>query len=69
MSKPFMKWFCWFVLLFIIDFTIPYTLLKDVPSVWGSLVFWIVWGIIAILSMFAIFIRWHDDGRSAGGSI
>jgi len=61
MGKAFWGWMCWFVLLFILDFTIPFLWLKDVPKITGSFLFWIIWIIVAITSMFVIFLRWREE--------
>lgn len=61
MGKAFWGWMYWFVLLFILDFTVPFLLFKDVPKVTGSFLFWIIWIIVAITSMFVIFLRWREE--------
>jgi hypothetical protein len=63
MGKVFYGWVCWFVFLFILDFTIPFYLLKNVPTVMGSFLFWVIWMLVAIASMFIIFLRWREDVR------
>jgi hypothetical protein len=35
-------------------------LLKGVPKVSGSFLFWLIWMSVAILSMFVIFLRWRE---------
>ena len=65
MGKVFWGWVCWFISLFIVDFTIPFHMLKDVGKVSGSFLFWIIWMAIAIVSMFAIFLRWREKGTKA----
>jgi len=63
MGKFFWGWVCWFVFLFILDFTIPFYVLKNVPTVMGSFLFWVIWMLVAIASMFIIFLRWKEDVR------
>jgi hypothetical protein len=66
MGKALWGWMCWFLFLFIIDFTIPFHhTLQDVQKVTGSFLFWIVWMAVAIVSMFVIFLRWKDGGKKA----
>lgn len=60
MSKAFWGWVCWFIFLFVVDFIIPFHTLKGVRQVQGSFLFWIIWIAIAIVSMFAIFLRWRE---------
>jgi len=60
MAKHFRAWVLWFVFLIVIDFTVPFLLLKDVPKLTGSFLFWIVWVLAAIAGMFFIFLRWRE---------
>jgi hypothetical protein len=48
-----------------VDFTIPFHALKDIGKVSGSFLFWIIWMAIAIMSMFAIFLRWRETGKKS----
>jgi len=63
MGKALWGWVCWFLFLIIIDLTIPFHILKGIQRVRGSFLFWIVWMAVAIASMFAIFLRWREDGK------
>jgi hypothetical protein len=65
MGKAFWGWVCWFIFLFIVDFTIPFRALKEVQTVSGSFLFWIIWMAVAIVSMFAIFLRWGETGKKS----
>ena len=65
MGKAFWGWMCWFIFLLIVDFTIPFHVLKGVQKVSGSFLSWIIWMVIAIVSMFAIFLRWREKGTKA----
>jgi len=65
MQKSFFYWGCWFVFLFLIDFIVPFFLLADVPKLWGSFLFWIAWILVAIASMFIIFLNWQEDDRQS----
>jgi hypothetical protein len=65
MGKALWGWVCWFIFLFIVDFTIPFHTLKGVGKVSGSFLFWIIWMAVAIMSMFAIFLRWRETDKKA----
>jgi hypothetical protein len=60
MGKGLWGWLAWFVFLFLVDFFVPFRLLAEVPSVAGSFLFWILWVVAAIASMFVIFLRWRE---------
>lgn len=59
-SKMRRGYLLWFLILLGLDYIVPYTLLKNVPRIYGSFLFYIIWSLITIVSMFAIFIRWRD---------
>jgi len=61
MSRSFGVWVGWFIFLLIVDFLVPFQMLKNVPRVSGSFLFWIIWVVVAIISMFFIFLRWRED--------
>jgi hypothetical protein len=61
MNKSFGVWVGWFIFLLIVDFLVPFQMLKNVPRVGGSFLFWIIWVVVAIISMFFIFLRWRED--------
>ena len=61
MRKIFWCWVGWFLFLFVIDFTLPYVLLRKIPTVQGSFLFWLVWIAVAIISMFVMFLQWQDN--------
>jgi hypothetical protein len=60
MGKAFWGWVSWFAFLFLLDFSIPFKILKDIPTLTASFLFWVFWGIVAIVSMFIIFLRWQE---------
>jgi uncharacterized membrane protein YhaH (DUF805 family) len=67
MEKGFWGWVAWFVFLFLVDFIVPFIYLKRVPKVTGSFLFWVIWILVAIASMFVIFLRWREpDGGEEG---
>ncbi len=53
-------WLIWFGVLLLIDVLFPFYLLVDVPHVKGSFLFWTCWTLVAIGSMFIIFLKWQD---------
>lgn len=61
MKRAFWAWLSWFVFLFIVDFVIPFRFLSDVKLVMGSFLFWIVWILLALISMFIIVSKWRDS--------
>lgn len=68
MGKLFWGWVAWFLFLFVLDFTIPFIGFKHVPTVTGSFLFWTLWIVVAIASMFLIFSRWRENhGNDKGG--
>lgn len=61
MKRAFWVWLSWFVLLFVADFFIPFRFLGDVKMVTGSFLFWIIWIVVALISMFIIVSKWRDS--------
>jgi uncharacterized membrane protein YhaH (DUF805 family) len=61
MKRAFWAWLSWFVFLFVVDFVIPFLFLGEVKLVTGSFLFWTVWILVAIISMFIIVSRWRDS--------
>jgi len=59
-SKASVVWLIWFLFLFLLDLTIPFTCLSEVQRVTGAFLFWTIWTLVAIVSMFAIFLRWKE---------
>jgi len=59
-SKMRRGYLVWLLILLGLDYTIPYTLLKNVAKIYGSFLFYIIWSLITIISMFTIFTRWRD---------
>jgi hypothetical protein len=64
MERAFWRWLSWFVFLFVVDFVIPFRFLSNVKLITGSFLFWIVWILVAIMSMFVIVIKWKDPEQS-----
>jgi len=61
MRKSLWCWTGWFLFLLLLDFTLPFVYLKQIPTVMGSFLFWLIWIVVAIISMFIMFLRWQDD--------
>lgn len=64
MDKKLWFWLVWFLFLMILNFTIPFTVLRDVPFLHGSFLFWVIWAVVAIISMFVMFLGWRDSESS-----
>ena len=60
MQKSLALWIGWFVFLLLLNFYLPFVVLVDVPTLSGSFLFWVIWVLVAIVSMFIIFLRWRD---------
>ncbi len=63
MKTPFWRWVFWFFLLFCIDFLVPFTLLAERPTLAGSFLFWVVWTLVAMISMLIITAGWQDQNH------
>ena len=61
MDKKFWFWLAWFGSLLVLNFTIPFTVLQDIPYLYGSFLFWVIWGMVAIISMFIMFLGWREE--------
>ena len=70
MDAKFWLWLAWFVFLLILNFILPFTAFRQVDSFWGSFLFWVIWGLVAIVSMFFMFLSWREDQpqKSESGS-
>jgi uncharacterized membrane protein YhaH (DUF805 family) len=65
MSPSFWWWIGWFLFLFVLDFLIPFQYLMKVPTLSGSFLFWIIWILAAIASIFVMVLRWRDNEKTA----
>lgn len=61
MYGSFGGWVTWFVFLLVLDFIFPFLILKNYPTLTASFLFWVLWVIVAIASMFIIFLRWQEN--------
>ncbi|MCS7232910.1 MAG: hypothetical protein NZ900_02225 [Synergistetes bacterium] len=57
-----MKGLLWFIFLLILDIVIPYGFLSNVHKITGAFTFWVVWGIIAVISIFWMSRKWGEEG-------
>jgi uncharacterized membrane protein YhaH (DUF805 family) len=65
MSPSFWWWIGWFLFLFLLDFLIPFQYLMKIPELSGSFLFWIIWILVAIASIFVMVLRWRDNEKTA----
>jgi len=59
-GKNSIVWLIWFLFLFLVDFIVPFAWLSTIQKVTGAFLFWIIWTLVAIVSMFVIFLRWRE---------
>lgn len=59
-TNAFKKWLAWFLVLVLAAFVVPYTLLSSVEKIYGAFLFWVIFAIIAIISVEAITRSWRD---------
>ncbi|RLI02419.1 hypothetical protein DRO30_02680 [Candidatus Bathyarchaeota archaeon] len=51
----------WFFLLIFLDYLIPYLVLKNYPTIFGTFLFWCLLTILVALSCFILLLRfWRD---------
>jgi hypothetical protein len=53
------RWLMWFLFLFVLDLLVPFAWLSQVQKITGAFLFWTLWTIVAIVSMFLIFLKWR----------
>ncbi len=53
-------WITWFGFLLLLDYTIPYKLLSGVSKFHGAFLFWNLFAIAAIVSIFVLLWKWRD---------
>jgi hypothetical protein len=68
MDTKFWLWLAWFVFLLLLDFILPFTIFRQVASFSGSFLFWVVWCLVAIISMFCMFSSWRENQSPESGS-
>lgn len=57
-----MRGLLWFLFLLALDIAVPYGPLSEVHKIWGAFTFWIVWGLVALLSIFYMSRGWGEEG-------
>jgi hypothetical protein len=58
MTKSAWGW-VWFVFLLALDIVIPWYVLTNVEKVSGAFLFWTIWAVAAIISVFVILSKWR----------
>lgn len=53
-------WLAWFLALEVAAFLVPYTVLRNVERLWGAFLFWNVFAMLAIISIFVLTKGWRD---------
>ena len=53
-------WLAWFLALEVAAFLVPYTLLRNVERLWGAFLFWNVFAVLAIISLFLLTRGWRE---------
>ncbi|CEP69188.1 Uncharacterized [Moorella glycerini] len=53
-------WVIWCCILVLSGFIVPFTLLSDVASAAGTFLYWAVYAIVAIISIFTMTRSWRD---------
>jgi hypothetical protein len=50
----------WLAFLVALDLVVPWVLLGNEGRFVGAFLFWVVWTVVAIASMFVLFLRWRE---------
>jgi hypothetical protein len=50
----------WFAFLLALDIAIPWFVLTNVEKMSGAFLFWTVWVVVAIITVFVIFLKWRE---------
>jgi len=58
-SKSRIAW-AWLALLVVVDLALPWGVIGTSPRFSGPFLFWVVWTLVAIASMFVLFLRWRE---------
>ena len=53
-------WILWFGFLLLLDYTLPYTVLSEVSKFYGAFLFWNLFALMAIASIFVLLWKWRD---------
>ncbi|MEW6425473.1 MAG: hypothetical protein AB1523_12170 [Bacillota bacterium] len=59
---PFLRlgWTIWFVILVLSAFIVPYAFLTNLPKISGAFLFWTLFVLAAIISIFRVTDYWRD---------
>ncbi|MCD6363073.1 MAG: hypothetical protein J7M13_03615 [Synergistetes bacterium] len=58
-----MKGLLWFIFLLVLDLAIPYGPLSGYNKITGAFTFWMIWGGVAVLSIFAMTQGWEGEEK------
>lgn len=50
----------WLVALLAIDVIVPWHIIGEHGRFTGAFLFWVIWALVAVVSMFAVFQRWSE---------
>ncbi len=53
-------WIIWLAVLILSAFIVPYTLFSNVPKMTGAFLFWTLFALAAIISIFQVTNYWRD---------
>ncbi len=59
MTKSKMVW-GWLAVLVALDLVVPWVVLGNEGRFLGAFLFWVVWTVVAIASMFLLLLRWRE---------
>lgn len=57
--KTWIVW-AWLGLLLLVDILVPWFVLSDHARFSGAFLFWVIWTVVAVVSMFVVFLRWRE---------
>ncbi len=60
MNKSEARWAVFLVILMVLAYVVPYTLLTNVDAWYGSFLFWSIFGLVIIVANVFITIKWSD---------
>lgn len=53
-------WVTWFIILILSAYIVPYIFMRESGKITGPFLFWIIFSLLAILSIFIITAKWRD---------
>ncbi|MCL6447369.1 MAG: hypothetical protein K6U04_04340 [Armatimonadetes bacterium] len=59
---PFLRlgWAIWFLILVLSAFIVPYAFLSGVPKITGAFLYWTLFALVAMVSIFCVTSYWRD---------